>query len=212
VTIQRRTRKGWRTAQRLLSDGRDLAVAVRRLAEQAHGAGPVLARFADWAGFTVLETFRPANAGLAGRLVGDIARERDEDPFDTLIGIAWADELLTRFQPPRAGLDDRSWELRAEVWRDPRVVMGGTDAGAHLDMSVNAATTMLLGDVVRERQLLSLGQQLAWPAAWRAFAIEQRALVEQLPQLDAELGRIAAPTVIVAGAHDRIVPAAAAMT
>ena len=61
-----------------------------------------------------------------------------------------------------------------------------------------------------DRQLLSLGRQLAWPAAWRAFTIEQRALVGQLPQLDAELGRIAVPTVIVAGAHDRIVPAAAA--
>lgn len=61
-----------------------------------------------------------------------------------------------------------------------------------------------------DRQLLTLGRHLAWPAAWRAFAIEQRALITQLPQLDAELCRIAVPTVIVAGAHDRIVPAAAA--
>ncbi len=61
-----------------------------------------------------------------------------------------------------------------------------------------------------DRQLLALGRLLAAPAAWRAFAVEQRALVRQLPQLDAELARIAVPTVIVAGAHDRIVPATAA--
>ncbi len=61
-----------------------------------------------------------------------------------------------------------------------------------------------------ERQLAGLGRRLSSPAAWRAFTIEQRALVRQLPLLDAELGRIAVPTVIVAGAADRIVPAAAA--
>jgi pimeloyl-ACP methyl ester carboxylesterase len=47
------------------------------------------------------------------------------------------------------------------------------------------------------------------PAAWRAYAAEQRALVHGLPELEPRLGTIAAPTTIIAGAHDRIVPAAA---
>lgn len=61
-----------------------------------------------------------------------------------------------------------------------------------------------------ERQLLGLGRQLASRSARRAFSTEQAALVRQLPLLDAQLGRISVPTVIVAGAADRIVPAAAA--
>src|SRR5581483_6928109 len=49
------------------------------------------------------------------------------------------------------------WKLRAEVWRDPRTVIGGSDAGAHLDMMCGAIySTSLLGDAVRERGLLTL--------------------------------------------------------
>jgi pimeloyl-ACP methyl ester carboxylesterase len=48
------------------------------------------------------------------------------------------------------------------------------------------------------------------PAAWRAYASEQRTLVREMPELERRLGAIAAPTTIVAGADDRIVPLRAA--
>ena len=47
------------------------------------------------------------------------------------------------------------------------------------------------------------------PAAWRAYATEQRALVRGLPELERRLGAIGAPTTIIAGTHDRVVPARA---
>ena len=52
---------------------------------------------------------------------------------------------------------DADWEARAEIWRDPRAVVGGSDAGAHLDTMCGAVySTSLLGDGVRRRQLLSV--------------------------------------------------------
>ena len=46
--------------------------------------------------------------------------------------------------------------LRAKVWQDPRTVIGGSDAGAHLDMMCGAVySTCMLGNGVRQRELLS---------------------------------------------------------
>jgi len=47
------------------------------------------------------------------------------------------------------------------------------------------------------------------PAAWRAYVSEQRTLVRDLPALEARLGQITAPTTILAGTGDRVVPARA---
>jgi pimeloyl-ACP methyl ester carboxylesterase len=61
-----------------------------------------------------------------------------------------------------------------------------------------------------ERYLRSTGRALLSPATWRAFASDQRALVSELPALEARLGEISAPTTIVASNTDRVVPIAAA--
>jgi pimeloyl-ACP methyl ester carboxylesterase len=61
-----------------------------------------------------------------------------------------------------------------------------------------------------ERYLRSAGRSLLTPATWRAFASDQRALVTALPGLEARLGEIRAPTTIIAGSGDRMVPIAAA--
>lgn len=47
--------------------------------------------------------------------------------------------------------------------------------------------------------LLSLG-------AWRSFVAEQRMLIRELPELERRLPEIVAPTTIVAGTADRVVP------
>jgi pimeloyl-ACP methyl ester carboxylesterase len=48
------------------------------------------------------------------------------------------------------------------------------------------------------------------PSAWRAYASEQRTLVRDLPRLERRLGEITAPTTILSGGRDRIVPPRAA--
>ena len=112
---------------------------------------------AVWENYTIDETFAPANAGLKGRRLGDVAAERGVAPFDALLDLAIEEDLRTSFSPFIPGDDDASWQLRAEVWRDPRTVIGASDAGAHLDMiDTFTCTTSLLGPAVRERGLLSL--------------------------------------------------------
>jgi pimeloyl-ACP methyl ester carboxylesterase len=63
---------------------------------------------------------------------------------------------------------------------------------------------------IDERYLRAAGRTLLAPATWRAFVGEQRFLVRDLPWLEARLGQISAPTTIVAGTADRVVPIASA--
>jgi len=61
-----------------------------------------------------------------------------------------------------------------------------------------------------DRYLQSAGRALLTPSTWRSFIREQRSLVRDLPMLDRRLDQISAPTTIVAGTADRVVPIAAA--
>jgi len=112
---------------------------------------------ADYAAYRVEESPSPANRRFVGRRVDDIAAERGLDPLDALCDIVVADELQTVLAARPPGDDEESWALRHDVWRDPRVVLGGSDAGAHLDMMTSFSYfTTMLGQSVRERQALSL--------------------------------------------------------
>jgi N-acyl-D-aspartate/D-glutamate deacylase len=98
---------------------------------------------------------------LVGRSIADIAAERGADPVDVLIDVVLPDRLpLTMVFPslvPSLGRSDEAWRVRAEVWRDDRTVLGGSDAGAHADLMCHANyTTMLLGETVRARGLFTL--------------------------------------------------------
>lgn len=46
--------------------------------------------------------------------------------------------------------------------------------------------------------------------AWRSFAVEQRTMLAEVPALEAGLGKVRAPTTVVAGGRDRVVPAVVA--
>ena len=103
------------------------------------------------------DTFSPANEGLSGRRVAEIASERGIDPFDALLDIVLADDLRTVLWPGPTDDDDESWRLRAEAWEHPSVMIGGSDAGAHLDRMAGAPyTTQWIGDCIRGRRLTTM--------------------------------------------------------
>ncbi|MBU3702601.1 MAG: amidohydrolase family protein [Acidimicrobiia bacterium] len=117
----------------------------------------VYRRLADWEDYVIGDTFAPENEGLAGRVVGDIAAERGAEPFDTLLDIVVADDLRTILWPAPKDKDPESWRLRTEVWNDDRAMIGGSDAGAHLDRMCGATfPTRFLGDMLNGRKLVPI--------------------------------------------------------
>ena len=88
----------------------------------------------------------------------DIAEERGKDPFDTLLDIVIADDLRTVLWPMPTDNDADTWALRKQVWAEPDVLLGGSDAGAHLDRMCGAPyPTRFLGDAIRGRKLVPPG-------------------------------------------------------
>ncbi|MEZ4332523.1 MAG: amidohydrolase family protein [Myxococcota bacterium] len=134
----------------------------KRLDEGANSEGAGLLRsLARWELVTVDQVFRPEHAPLRGRTIGEIAAEQDKTPFDCMIDLAIAEDLRTIFMPAALGNDDASWKLRARFWRDPRALVGASDAGAHLDMiDTFAFSTVLLGNA-RDRELIPVEQAVA---------------------------------------------------
>jgi N-acyl-D-aspartate/D-glutamate deacylase len=93
---------------------------------------------------------------LQGRRVGDLARERGQSPLDVMCELALAEDLETRF---RAYIANDDVDAVADLLRHDHVVLGLSDAGAHVDQLCDAPLpTDLLGRWVRERGVLSVEQ------------------------------------------------------
>ncbi|MEZ0092008.1 amidohydrolase family protein [Streptacidiphilus sp. EB129] len=140
----------------------------------------VFRRLADFGRYVIGDTYTPANAGLTGRVVRDIAAERGQDPFATLVQICSADELRTVLWPMPTDNDPASWELRRDTWQQPDVMLGGSDAGAHLDRMCGAPyTTRFLGDCLRRRRLVPLERAVQMLSADPAelFGLRERGTV-----------------------------------
>ena len=114
---------------------------------------------ANWGTYVIGDTYSAANEGYQGQMVRDIAAARGTADFDTLLDIVLADELRTVLWPNTDDGNEKTWAMRAEVWSDPRAMIGGSDAGAHLDrMCGSNYPTAFLADCLRGRQLVPLTQ------------------------------------------------------
>ena len=153
---------GWKETMEL-----PLAEKIARLSDPEHrvwlenrAASPeagVFGRLTGWDRYVVGDTFSEANEGLKGRRVRDIARERGVRDLACMIDIAINDELRTVWWPGPTDDDMESWRMRAEAWAMPDVMIGGSDAGAHLDRMCGAPyTTAFLADCIRGQQLTTI--------------------------------------------------------
>ncbi|KUM83289.1 MULTISPECIES: N-acyl-D-amino-acid deacylase family protein [Streptomyces] len=148
---------------------------------QAKEAG-VFRRLTNFGRYVIGDTYSDANRGLSGRVVQDIAAERGQEPFAALVEICAADDLRTVLWPMPTDNDPASWAMRAEAWQHEDVLLGGSDAGAHLDRMCGAPyTTRFLGDCLRGRKLTSLEQAVKMltddPA--RLFGLRGRGRIEE---------------------------------
>jgi N-acyl-D-aspartate/D-glutamate deacylase len=148
---------------------------------QSKEAG-VFRRLSNFGRYVIGDTYSEANAGLTGRVVKDIAEERGQEPFACLVEICANDELRTVLWPMPTDNDPASWALRAETWQHEDVLLGGSDAGAHLDRMCGAPyTTRFLGDCLRGRKLVGLEQAVRMltddPA--RLFGLRERGRIRE---------------------------------
>jgi N-acyl-D-aspartate/D-glutamate deacylase len=176
---------GWGPTMALPDDEKTRALADpevrRRLRESAESDTGLFRAMLRWDRLQIGETFAPENEGLSGRTVADVAVERGADPFDALLDIVVTDDLRTVLMPPARGDDPESWRLRSEAWRDPRVVVGASDAGAHLDMlaTFSYSTSLLAASRAHELVPLEEAVHLLTDVQARLYGIRERGRVAE---------------------------------
>jgi N-acyl-D-aspartate/D-glutamate deacylase len=142
----------------------------------------VFRRLGNFKRYVIGDTYSEANAGLKGRVVVDIAAERGQDAFDALLDVVLNDDLRTILWPMPTDNNPESWKLREQVWTDPRVLLGGSDAGAHLDRMCGAPyTTRFVGDMLRGRRLVPLEKavEMITDAPARLFGLRDRGRIAE---------------------------------
>ena len=149
--------------------------------------------------FSMMEV-ADADSDWVGRSLGDIGRARDTDVIDVLIDVVLPEGLtlyvVLPSLTPGLGRTDEGWAARVAVWKDPRVMLGGSDAGAHLDLMCHANyPTRVLGEVVRERGLLTVEEavEMMTDRPARHYGLRERGRIE--PGWHADLVVFDLPTV-----------------
>jgi N-acyl-D-aspartate/D-glutamate deacylase len=105
-----------------------------------------------WQTFEVSES--AAFPELEGRRVSELASERGVSPLDVMCELALTEDLATRF---RAYIANDDVDAVGELLTHEQVVLGLSDAGAHIDQLCDAPLpTDLLGTWVRERRVMPL--------------------------------------------------------
>lgn len=97
------------------------------------------------------------NARWIGHTISEYAAEAGSSAFDALFDLAIEEDLWLSFSPPDIGSDEASNKLRGEIWQNDYFLIGGSDAGAHIDaINTFAVSTQLLGEGVRKLGLITL--------------------------------------------------------
>jgi len=132
-----------------------------------------------WERCVVHEVGNPAMRPLVGKSVGQIAKERGKEAIDTFLDLAIEDDLNLLYTYE---LFNANEERIPELIKDPRVMVGLSDGGAHVDMLCDAGyCTYMLGTWVRDRQVMTLEHAVkrltSEPAAF--YGITQRGAIKK---------------------------------
>jgi N-acyl-D-aspartate/D-glutamate deacylase len=102
----------------------------------------------------VEKCFKPENQKFVGKTIAEMAAMRNQAPIDAFLDLALDENLETIFWNANNGGD---WNAMGEILRSPYVLIGTSDAGAHVLFGADFGYgTILLGLWVRERQVMSL--------------------------------------------------------
>jgi N-acyl-D-aspartate/D-glutamate deacylase len=154
--------------------------AVRKELDKATTEGTPIDFARRWDLIQVRKAARMENKHLEGKSVEELARAQRKPPIDALLDLALAEDCETTFEDSSTQGDEQAVK---EIFRHPNVLLGQSDAGAHLangNPGFGYATTML-SYWVRERQLMTLEDAIKkltfLPAS--IFGIYDRGLVRR---------------------------------
>jgi N-acyl-D-aspartate/D-glutamate deacylase len=115
-----------------------------------------------------LISFCPPQPALEERPLFEVAAERGLHPVDLLLDLALESDLAMRIRMPIANHDEDEVEV---LLKDPNVVVGLSDGGAHASQLCDACfATYLLGHWVRERGSLDM-EHAIWHLTARAAEV-----------------------------------------
>jgi N-acyl-D-aspartate/D-glutamate deacylase len=125
----------------------------------------------------VEKVMKPENQKYVGKNIAELAAMRNQDPLDAFLDLSLDEDLGTIFWNANNGGD---WNAMGEILRSPYVLVGTSDAGAHVQFGADFGYgTILLALWVRERQVMSLEQaihKLTFHVA-SIFGLENRGLL-----------------------------------
>jgi pimeloyl-ACP methyl ester carboxylesterase len=142
-------------------------------------AGPIVLVGHSWAGGVALLTAADAPGGLAGLVLLASIGPSCLLPIDRVLAAPVLGELIA-YATLRLG---QPWVAR----RARSLIIGGLAAVDH-------PFALASGLAMRARPV------------WRSFLVEQRALLRELPAIVDTLGRISAPTQVISGKADQLIP------
>jgi N-acyl-D-amino-acid deacylase len=126
-----------------------------------------------WTTVFVDHVARPEHQPLVGRTIASIAEERGVAPADALLDLALGEDLATEF---RWSWETEEWSRAVrEAQRDPRMIIGTSDGGAHLARDDGADwSSWFLRHWVLDRRVWTLEEGIRqitqMPAALLGFA------------------------------------------
>ena len=135
-----------------------------RLLKSLDDAGPGIASTVKdkWGAYYFNDPKNPDLAAFDGVPVRDVARDRGISDFDAACDIAIEAGLEVGLVRPSFDVQDE-WtdRTRMELLKDPRIILGASDGGAHMDMIYGSDfPTRCLAELVRERQIFSLEEMI----------------------------------------------------
>ncbi len=108
-----------------------------------------------WDLISIKKAARVENKHLEGKNIDALARSQTKSPIDAFLDLALAEDLETTFEDTATQGDEQAVK---EIFRSPHVLLGQSDAGAHVanaNPGFGYSTTML-AYWVRQRQIMSL--------------------------------------------------------
>jgi N-acyl-D-aspartate/D-glutamate deacylase len=136
----------------------------------------------DWGSKVICQAFSEPAQRYEGRSVGHIAAEEGKSPFDALLDIVCSDNLRTTFSYGPEPLSAEDWQANLRVWRSGYAVIGGSDAGAHLDFTAtHDYPAYIIEHAVREHDVLPLEEavRLLTEVPARLYGLRGRGRIEE---------------------------------